>query len=165
MAKPGILIDIPGWGERDIQHVISDYTGALAFAGKLVAGVEDRLRRLIQFVEIHVVSADSFGMARAQLASVPLPVTILSGERHDQQKRDYLRHHNIDPRNVAAFGNGNNDRLLLQAVKNQGLAIAVDNGEGCAVDALLNSDLFIVGIVNALDLLLDPTRFKATLRF
>jgi hypothetical protein len=45
-----------------------------------------------------------------------------------------------------------------------GLAVAVDNGEGCAVDALLNANLFIVGIANALDLLLEPTRIKAILR-
>jgi soluble P-type ATPase len=165
MAKPGISIDIPGLGKRDIQHVITDYTGTLAFAGALVAGAEDRLRRLHQLVEMHVVSADSFGTAREQLLAVPLPVMILRGDGHDRQKLDYLENHNIDPRNVAAFGNGNNDRLLLQAVKGQGLAIAVDNGEGCALDAILNADLLIVGIVNALDLLLNPTRCKATLRF
>jgi hypothetical protein len=46
-----------------------------------------------------------------------------------------------------------------------GLAIAVDNGEGCAIDALLNANLFIVGVVNALDLLLEVRSCKATLRF
>jgi soluble P-type ATPase len=66
---------------------------------------------------------------------------------------------------VAAFGNGNNDKLLLEIVNNGGgLAIAVDNGEGCAIAALKNANLSIVGAVNALDLLLDPTRCKATLR-
>jgi len=165
MAKPGILIDIPGWGRRDIRHVVSDYTGTLSCAGRLVAGVAVRLRRLNELVEIHIVSADSFGTARDQLAAVPMPVVILQGEGQDRQKQDYLKNSNIDARNVAAFGNGNNDRLLLQAVKNRGLAIALDNGEGCAVDAILNADVFVVGIANALDLLLDPTRCKATLRF
>jgi len=67
--------------------------------------------------------------------------------------------------NIAAFGNGRNDALMLKAVKDAGgLAIAVDNGEGCAVEALQNAHIFIVGITNALDLLLDPTRCKATLR-
>jgi len=46
-----------------------------------------------------------------------------------------------------------------------GLAVAIDNGEGCAFDTLKNCDVFIVGAINALDLLLDPTRVKATLRF
>jgi hypothetical protein len=38
-------------------------------------------------------------------------------------------------------------------------------GEGCALDAVLNSHVDIVGAANALDLLLDPTRCTATLRF
>ncbi len=92
--------------------------------------------------------------------------TIENSERnqHPRLKRDYVRDNHIDPQHVATLGNGNNDRLLLQMVKGRGLAIAVDNGEGCAVDAMLNADVFVVRIVNALDLLLDPTRCKATLR-
>jgi len=46
-----------------------------------------------------------------------------------------------------------------------GLAAAVDNGEGCAIDALTNAEIFIVGAANALDLLIDTKFMKATLRF
>jgi len=54
---------------------------------------------------------------------------------------------------------------MLKAVKDVGgLAIAVDNGEGCSVQTLLNAEIFVVGIANALDLLLEPIRCKATLR-
>jgi soluble P-type ATPase len=163
--KHGILIEIPGSCDRDIRAIVSDYTGTLSFDGGLIAGVEERLRRLKELVDVHIVTADSFGTAREELATIPLPVHILEGDKHDQQKRDYLRNHNLDPRNVAVLGNGNNDRLLLRAVKDaKGLAVALDNGEGCAVEAILNADLFVVGIVNALDLLLAPTRCKATLR-
>jgi soluble P-type ATPase len=72
----------------------------------------------------------------------------------------------LDPEHAVALGNGNNDRLLLGAVKKAGgLAVAVDNGEGCAVDTLQNANLFMVGAENALDLLIETNRFKATLRF
>jgi len=55
--------------------------------------------------------------------------------------------------------------LWLQEVsKAGGLAIAVDVGEGCAIEALKNADIFVCGITNALDLLLDSDRAKATLR-
>lgn len=54
---------------------------------------------------------------------------------------------------------------MLKAVKDAGgLAVAVDNGEGCAPEAMQNAHIFIVGITNALDLLLEPIRCKATLR-
>jgi len=66
---------------------------------------------------------------------------------------------------VRAFGNGNNDALLLKTVKAAGgLAVAVDNGEGCSVEAIQNANIFIVGIVNALDLLIERTWCKTILR-
>jgi hypothetical protein len=33
------------------------------------------------------------------------------------------------------------------------------------MDAMRNADLFVVGAANAIGLLLDPVRLKATLRF
>jgi hypothetical protein len=55
---------------------------------------------------------------------------------------------------------------MLKTVKERGgLAIAVENGEGCAMDAMLNANLFLVGATNALDLLLDSDCCKATLRY
>src|SRR5712691_9995749 len=85
-------------------------------------------------------------------------------ERHDLLKKSHAQKNS--PAQIAAFGNGNNDVLLLKTVKEAGgLAVAVDNGEGCAMDALLNSHLFIAGAVNALNLLLVPNGCKATLRF
>ena len=44
-------------------------------------------------------------------------------------------------------------------------AVAVDNGEGCAVPALTSASLSIRSAADALDLLLDADRLKAGLRF
>jgi hypothetical protein len=41
----------------------------------------------------------------------------------------------------------------------------VDNGEGCVIQTLQNANLFIVNAENALDLLIETNRLKATLRF
>ncbi len=165
MDKPGIEITIPHFAEPlVIRRVLTDYTGTLSVGGKLSAGVEDRLRRLKELVEIDVLSADSFGTAPGQLASVPLrPQILLPGSRHDEVKEAHVKNNN--PSQIAAFGNGNNDAKMLKAVQDEhGLAIAVDNGEGCSVKAMQSADIFIMGITNALDLLLEPTRCKATLR-
>jgi soluble P-type ATPase len=164
MKKPGITLDIPGFGKVQINSIMSDYTGTLSFSGKLVTGIKDRLLRLGELVDIHVVTADSFGTAEDQLAGLPIVWRKLSGENEDLQKRHYAV--GLNPRYVASFGNGNNDRLHLKVVKEAGgLAIAVENGEGCALDAILAANIFVVGAVNAFDLLLEPTRLRATLRF
>ena len=68
-------------------------------------------------------------------------------------------------KHVVIFGNGRNDSLWLKEVRdNHGLAIAVDVGEGCAVEAMMNENVFVTGITNALDVLLDEKRVIGTLR-
>lgn len=159
-----IRLDIPGFGLREVSRVVTDYTGTHAFAGALRPGVKTRLAQLAQLVDVHILTSDTFGTAERELGELPITLRLLSGERHDEQKRAYVLER--DPQRMAAFGNGNNDRLLLKTVRDAGgLAIAVDNGEGCAIDTIVAANLLVHGSENALDLLLDGNRCKATLRF
>ena len=165
MAKVGIRIDIPGFGKLEIRAIASDFTGTLAFDGKLIKGVKKRFKNLARKLDIYVLTADTFGTARAELAGIPVKkIVTLKGSAHDAQKRDFVQ--KLGAKHVAVFGNGNNDRLQLKSAKDGGgLAVAVDNGEGCAADAILNAHLFVTGINHGLDLLLHTDRCKATLRF
>lgn len=162
MDKPGINVDIPGFGRFHVRIVVSDYTGTHSFAGVVDNDVKAKLRELVTLIDLHIVTADSFGTAERELAGIATPY-LLRTAKHDVEKADYVSQFHL--RQVAAFGNGNNDRLMLKAVKEGGgLAIAVDNGEGCAIDAMQNANLFVTGAACAIDLLLHPTRLKATLR-
>jgi soluble P-type ATPase len=164
MAKAGLKIEIPGFGDRKITTIISDYTGTLSCGGELTPGVRERLIKLAEDVDIHVVTADTRRTSERQLEGLPLKRHELKGIDHDIQKR--LIGQELGIQYCAIFGNGNNDRLILKAAKEAGgLAVAVENGEGCATEALLNSNLFIVGAVNALKLLIDHKSCTATLRF
>lgn len=166
MAKTGISIDIPGFGRREIHTLVTDYTGTLSRGGRIDPGVKERLVRLSEIVEIHVVTADTFGFAQKELEGIALTCHRLEAAQtdHDVRKREYGE--KLGLQHCAVLGNGNNDRLILAAAKeSKGLAIAVDNGEGCAIDTLVHANLFITGAANALDLLLEPKGCKATLRF
>ncbi len=165
MTKTGLRIDIPGFGVRAIEHIVSDYTGTLSCNGELTSGVREQLLQLVEVIDIHVVTADTYNTAETQLQGIPLKRHKLEGQTgHDIQKRQYGERLGLNK--CAVFGNGNNDRLILKAAKESlGLAIAVDNGEGCALDALLSSNIFVVGAVNALRLLIQPNASIATLRF
>jgi soluble P-type ATPase len=164
MDKPGIKVSIPGHGELQIHRMVSDYTGTLSYRGRLVDGVGEKLRALADKLDIHILTADTRGTAQEQLKDLQVQVHKLKGTDHDVQKRDFAA--KLDLRTVVSFGNGANDRLLLKAVKQAGgLAVAVENGEGCALDALSNAHIFIVGAAKALDLLVDTDFVKATLRF
>ena len=166
MMKSGIRINIPGFGHLHIQAICSDYTGTLSRKGELIDDVSGRLRRLAELVDIHVVTSDTRKTASKQLADLPLTLhDRIASDEHDVFKRDYLTKLGVDLKRIAVFGNGRNDRLWLAAVRDVGgLAVAVDVGEGCAVEAMTSANVFVAGAGNALDLLLDSKRIMATLR-
>jgi soluble P-type ATPase len=160
--RPGITIPIEGFGTRTVRVLVADYNGTLACGGRLSPVVRQRLLALRELLGLHIITADTFGLADRELDGIVKPHRLEEGP-HDVEKERYVKR--FDPERVVAFGNGNNDRLMMRAIKNGGgLAVAVDNGEGCALDTLLGSNLLITGAANALDLLLESDRCRATLR-
>jgi soluble P-type ATPase len=155
-----IEIDIPGYGLVRLEHLVSDFTGTLSVDGILLPEVEARLNKLSKMVQIHILTADTFGKARAALKDVDCELHILDGENHDVQKEGYVNR--LGAESVVALGNGNNDRKMLKAAK---IGIAVMEGEGCAVDAIMAADILVRAALDGLDLLLNTKRCKATLRF
>ena len=153
-------LDIPGFGTLHLQHLVTDYTGTLSVDGSLLPGVAELLAELGQSLTVHVLTADTFGKARVELAGVACAIHILSGSDVAEQKERYIGALGADK--VVAVGNGNNDRLMLKAAR---LGIAVIEGEGCAVSALVNADIAVRNINEALGLLTNPKRSLATLRY
>ena len=86
-------------------------------------------------------------------------MAVLSGKKLDEQKEYYIQALHAD--RVVAIGNGANDRLMLKAAR---LGIAVVEGEGCAIDAVLNADILVRNIHEGLSLLFNPQRIAATLK-
>ena len=155
-----IEIDIPGFGNVKLEHLVSDFTGTLSVDGKLLATVEERLSKLSETVKIHILTGDTFGKAQEELRNVKCEMHILTGEAHDVQKEEYVN--KLGAGSVVALGNGNNDRKMLKAAR---IGIAVTEGEGCAVDAIMAADIHVRAAIDGLDLLLNTKRCKATLRF
>src|ERR1700674_3903956 len=71
-----ISIDIPGFGRLELAHLVSDYNGTLALDGELLPGVANALSDLAPNIRIHVITADTFGLAGAKLAGLPIELTI-----------------------------------------------------------------------------------------
>jgi len=153
-------IDIPGFGLVKLQHLVSDFTGTLSFDGKLLPGVKERLNKLSEFLKIHVLTSDTFGTAKSELQDINCEAHVLEGDYHDLQKEEYVE--KLGASSVVAFGNGNNDRKMLRIAR---IGIAVTENEGCAVDIVMAGDVHVKSIIAGLDLLLNPKRLKATLRY
>jgi soluble P-type ATPase len=154
-----IEITISGFGTLLLQHLVMDYNGTLAQDGILLEGVAPRLVRLAAQVQMHVVTADTFGQAQSNLAGLPCKTVILPVENQAQAKLAYIEA--LDRERVAAIGNGRNDRLMLESAA---LGIAVIQGEGAAFETLSAADVVMPDILSALDALLFPKRLIATLR-
>lgn len=153
-------LDIPGFGAIRAEHLVIDFTGTLSVGGRLIPCVREQLTSLAGSLKIHVVSSDTFGTVRTALEGLPCVIRVLSGTDHDVQKENYAK--GLDPLKVIAIGNGKNDRRLLKAAR---IGIAVAEGEGCAVDALLSADIHVRSVSEGLNLLLEPERLMATLRY
>ncbi|WP_035606500.1 HAD family hydrolase [Haloferula sp. BvORR071] len=152
-------IDIPGFDQLRLEHLVMDYNGTLALDGSLELGVLEKLRCLAGELSLHVVTADSHQQAASQLANAPVKLRIISAEAQAETKLEYIRELGLD--RVVAIGNGRNDRLMLEAAA---LGIVVVQKEGAAFGAIQRADLVAPNILDALDLLIHPRRLLATLR-
>jgi len=154
-----IEISIPGRGDLKCRYLVLDYNGTLAVDGCLMDGVREALQHLSDRIEIHVLTADTFGKARSGLTGISCKLSILPIDRQDIGKREYVT--DLGAEFCVCMGNGRNDRLML---KEASLGIAVIQREGAAAETLLAADVVCTGIIPALELLGNPLRLVATLR-
>lgn len=154
-----IKLDIPDFGHLRLTHLVLDYNGTLAFDGKLLNGVADLLERLAERLQIHVITADTFGSVHQTFAGSAVTVHVLPPGKEEEGKAEYVRR--LGSMSAVCIGNGRNDRLMLGEA---GLGIAVLQREGTAMQAILAADIITPSVVDALDLLLHPKRVTATLR-
>ena len=152
-------IGIPGFGELRLNHLIMDYNGTLACDGILIDGIGKRLEQLREQLQIHVITADTFGKVREEMEGLPVEIVVLPQEKQDEGKLAFIE--NLGVEGAVCIGNGRNDRLML---KGAALGISVMEGEGTASVNLTAGDVVCSGILDALDLLRNPLRLTATLR-
>jgi len=153
-------IEIPGWETLDLCHLVLDFNGTIAFDGKLLDGVAERLEQLSRELTVHIVTADTFGSCADQCRSIPCQVHVLDSAQPGGPVKDKFVE-KLGAGQVAAIGNGANDMAMLEKAA---LGIAVMGGEGLCISALYNADLVVMDILHALDLLIHPQRLVASLR-
>ncbi len=154
-----IEIAVQGYGEISLEHVVLDYNGTLATDGQLQEGIQSLLNKVAEHVELHIVTADTFGKVKSGIERIRCKLSILSRQDQALAKQQYVK--NLGSNRIAAIGNGRNDRLM---VKEAALGIAVIGDEGSALETLVACDVVCKRAEDALELLLNPKRLIATLR-
>ena len=156
---PMITLTLPGNEPVHFRHLVLDYNGTLACDGSLIPGVEDKLNKLAKFLDVHILTADTFGLCRSSCQGINGKIHILAPGEGLAEKGQFALA--LGPECVVAVGNGANDALMLA---HSALGIAVIGPEGAAVKALQNADVIVTDINSGLDLLLNTKRLVATLR-
>jgi len=154
-----IDIAIPGKGSYAIEHLILDLNGTIAFDGRIIKGVREKLVELSRKLEVMVVTADTNRNAEALLADLGISVHKVREGHEDSQKLEAVLQKGSN--STISIGNGSNDVSML---KESAIGICVVGSEGASAEAMVASDLVVPGINDALDLLLKPHRLRATLR-
>jgi len=154
-----IEIAIPGRGSYEFKHLVLDLNGTIALDGDVIEGVEERLQKLGQLLNISIVTADTHGSARRLEESLDIKIRRIEAGKEDTQKLALVQQ--LGKENTISIGNGSNDVSML---RESTLGICVLGREGASIEAIMNSDLVVPDINAALELLLDPDRLIATLR-
>lgn len=152
-------IDIPGKGTLEIEHLVLDFNGTIARDGKLMSNVDRTLEELAENFKIHVLTADTCGTVSKELEGIPCTISLINNGDEAKQKEDYVI--SLGAENVVCLGNGANDQMML---KTAALGIAVLEGEGTSVAAILGADIVARSIYDAMGMLVIPQRIIATLR-
>jgi len=154
-----LILDVPGFAKLELKHLLLDFNGTLAQDGRLIPGIAPLLTQLSPNLDLHVLTADTFGSVKTELTAANCRITRLAPAEQDVAKRDYLRQ--LGAGRCVAVGNGRNDALMLREAA---LGIAVVQEEGAAVAAITSADAVCHSLYDALQLLLKPRRLIATLR-
>ena len=154
-----VRIDIPGWGNIDIENIVIDLNGTIATDGRIAPEVKQKINSLSELAKVYILTADTQGTANEEILGMNAELIKIPEEDSKQGKFDFLKTLNLEM--TVVVGNGSNDQLIL---KEAALGIAVLGDEGVSVSAIKSADVVVKNIQNALDLVLKPKRLIATLR-
>lgn len=151
-----VHVPVPGGEDLNLEHLVLDVNGTLTDRGEPISQAISAVERLREHLQLHLLTADTFGTAGALAASLGCAFH----KAHSAQ--DKQRHiEALGARRCVAIGNGRNDRLMLTAAA---LGIAVLGREGLHTEALTAADILTLSVDEALGLLDDPRTLTATLR-
>lgn len=154
-----ISLNIPGWGDAAIENVVFDLNGTLAVDGHIPDIIKSDILALSSNLNIYIVTADMYGTVTKTTRDLPIKVIQIKAPNEAEQKKTFIQ--NLGSSTTIAVGNGANDSLMLQEAK---IGIAVIDIEGACFRTLQHADIVVCSMIDALALLLHPTRIIATLR-
>lgn len=149
--------DIAGQDQFEIKTIILDLNGTLSVAGKIPDGVKKRIDQIkSKGFKVLFFTGNTRNDADDLAKDLGIEWRLA---KNAADKRDLAME--LGTETCASIGNGLIDLELMKAVK---LRIVTLQAEGVHVQTMLNSDIVVPTINDALDLFIDEQRLIATLR-
>lgn len=136
-----LALPLPGRTALELEHLLLDVNGTLTNRGNLLSGITERISGLRKELEIHLVSADTFGTLGGVAAL--LEASAIRAQTGEDKLR---RLEQLGAHRCAVIGNGNNDVLVLEAAV---LGLAVIGPEGASSAAIRAADVVCLSAVDA----------------
>jgi soluble P-type ATPase len=146
-----------GVGEINLDTIILDLNGTLAVDGKLVEGVIGRINKLKELgFKLYLFTGDQRGTASQQAAELGIEIMFA---KTTAEKAECSKRCNFET--TVAIGNA---RIDIGTFENSKIKIATLQKEGIHAAIINHVDIIIPSINDALDLLINPDSFNATMR-
>ena len=154
-----IRIEIPG-RERELilENLVLDYNGTIAADGRLIEEDKELIRSLAEKLHVYVLTADTYGTVEKECGGLGITVKTFPKEGAGSFKEKTVKELSG---HVCAVGNGFNDVAMCRDAE---LSIAVLDKEGLCPEILKYADILVRSSREALELLLNTDRIRATLR-
>lgn len=154
-----LVYEIPGREDIEIENLVLDYNGTIAVDGKILEGVKDLLSILKDQVNIYILTADTYGTVEDECSNIAGRVLTFPRENAGKSKRDIIK--KLGGEKTICIGNGFND---IPMFKEATLSIAIIEGEGASAQLLVHADIISRSIIEALEIILNEDKIRATLR-
>jgi soluble P-type ATPase len=153
-----IFIQRPSQLALEIDSILIDFEGTLAFDRRVHPKAKDKINLLSKRAKIYILTKAEREHAEEVLRKVKAEIIYLTEGTSSQRKLDSLRQ--LGANRTVAIGNGADDVPMMEEA---GLGICVLGKEGTFSESMKKADVVFMNILDALDFLLKPLRQKATL--
>ena len=121
--------------------------------------VKGLIGKLKDHVNIYVLTADTYGTVKEECKDMDVEVLTFPKENAGESKREIVKR--LGGEKTLCVGNGFNDIPMFEEAV---LSIAVIEGEGACGKLFFHADIVSRSITEALEIILDENKMKATLR-
>ena len=86
-----ITIEIPGWGNVEVESIVMDLNGTIATDGKIPSKVKEKINALSEKASVYVLTVDTHGTAEEEVKDLNVELVKIPGEESKKGKSEFMK--------------------------------------------------------------------------